>query len=421
MILLSGVYVPGRRADRHAADPGGAGRAHRLDRAATSSRWRSSSSPSPRSSATTPTRRWRWSISASATPTGLIVLRCVVLAHGGLGRAAGGGDGVQHRRRLDGADGDDQPRRDRRAVGDGGEADAGLLRAARPGSSRGSTAATIPSSATRSTTRSGRATDRARRAARPGARLPVGRTGGALDCRARDAGRGAWTAVSADRPDAGRRRRSRSPGSADFAATRWPSEVLAAAAIVAGRRARCACAWLPATVAPRAPGPSAELAAESARPPTGSARSRWRPRPPRPAGPPPPLPGREAARIEIEARRGRAERHAGRRQPRRRSGSRSTARSRPATATGSRSTCRPGTRGELVASLVTEEASVTLTLFDDAGQALGARPRATRRRGRGCGPRYAASGDVDRPRYLRARADRRGRRTECGRARNLPG
>ena len=33
MILLSGAYVPGRRADRHAAHPGGAGRAHRLGRA----------------------------------------------------------------------------------------------------------------------------------------------------------------------------------------------------------------------------------------------------------------------------------------------------------------------------------------------------------------------------------------------------
>ena len=42
--------------------------------------------------------------------TGLCVLRLVVLPDGGLGLAAGGGDGVQHRRRLDGADGDDQPR-----------------------------------------------------------------------------------------------------------------------------------------------------------------------------------------------------------------------------------------------------------------------------------------------------------------------
>ena len=79
MILLSGVYVPGRRAHRHAADPGGDGRAHRLRSGPTSSRWRSSSSPSPRSSATTPTRRWRWSISGSAAATGLLVLRCVVL------------------------------------------------------------------------------------------------------------------------------------------------------------------------------------------------------------------------------------------------------------------------------------------------------------------------------------------------------
>ena len=75
----------------------------------------------------------RWSISAAAHHSASLVLRVRGAADGGLGRAAGGGDGVRRRRRLDGPDGDDQPHRHRRPVGNGGEADAGLFRPAPAG------------------------------------------------------------------------------------------------------------------------------------------------------------------------------------------------------------------------------------------------------------------------------------------------
>ncbi len=116
MILLSGVYVPGGELTGTAADPVGAGRAHRL-----------------RSGTyfiaiaifffafTSIIGNYSYSEMAMVylgvgNTTGLLALRVDRAGDGGLGRAAGGGDGVQHRRRLDGADGDDQPDRDRRAV-----------------------------------------------------------------------------------------------------------------------------------------------------------------------------------------------------------------------------------------------------------------------------------------------------------------
>ena len=89
-----------------------------------------------------------------------------------------------------------------------------------------------------------------------------------------------------------------------------------------------------------------------------------------PATPPPPLPGREAARIAVEAREAEPN---------------DTLAAANVTALGSAIDgdaapgdrdwfavdVPPGTRGALVANLVTEDASVTLALFDDAGQTLG--------------------------------------------------
>jgi hypothetical protein len=91
---------------------------------------------------------------------------------------------------------------------------------------------------------------------------------------------------------------------------------------------------------------------------------------PPPQTPPPPLPGREAARIAVEGREA---------EPNDTLAAANVAALGTAidgeAAPGDRDwfavDVPPGTRGALVANLVTEDASVTLALFDDAGQTLG--------------------------------------------------
>ena len=91
------------------------------------------------------------------------------------------------------------------------------------------------------------------------------------------------------------------------------------------------------------------------------------------AGPPPPLPGRAAARIEIEAAEIEPNDTL--------AGANRAALGIPITGTlpaGDHDyfavEVPPGLKGEIVASLVVQEASASLTLFDDAGKALGTAP-----------------------------------------------
>ena len=138
-------------------------------------------------------------------------------------------------------------------------------------------------------------------------------------------------------------------------AGRVADEAVAGAAMVAGV-ALVGLAWLPRPAA----SPEAPAAAEPLVLSPGSA----------PGGAPPPLPGREAVRIEIEA----SEAEPNDTLP----GANLAALGVSVDGTlgaGDRDwfaiDVAAGTRGRLVASLVTEEASVTMTLVDDAGQVLG--------------------------------------------------
>ena len=148
-----------------------------------------------------------------------------------------------------------------------------------------------------------------------------------------------------------------------YFAGRVADEVAAAAAIVAGL-ALAGLAWLPR------PPPPAETPAAGAPEPLVIAIDRQSPQAEAPTGPPPPLPGREAARITVEA----SEAEPNDTLP----GANLAALGVSVDGTlapGDRDwfavEVPEGTRGKLVANLVTEEASVTMTLFDDAGQTLG--------------------------------------------------
>lgn len=146
---------------------------------------------------------------------------------------------------------------------------------------------------------------------------------------------------------------------------RVADEIAALAAIVAGL-GLAGLAWLPR------PAPVAEAPAVIAAAPlvlsADGLRTELAPAPP--PGPPPPLPGREAVSLGIEA----SEAEPNDTLP-------SANRATPGTAIDG--TLGPGdrdwfaidvpemSRGRLVANLVTEEASVLMTLFDEAGQTLG--------------------------------------------------
>jgi hypothetical protein len=162
-------------------------------------------------------------------------------------------------------------------------------------------------------------------------------------------------------------------------AGRVADEAVAVAAIVAGV-ALVGLAWLPRPAAsPEAPEVPLVLSPAPGNPP---------------AGPPPPLPGREAVRIEIEATEA---------EPNDTLPGANLARLGVsvdgALGTGDRDwfaiDVAPGTRGRLVASLVTEEASVTMTLVDDAGQVLGIARTIDEVRVRAA----TLERDLDRPRY----------------------
>lgn len=140
---------------------------------------------------------------------------------------------------------------------------------------------------------------------------------------------------------------------------------VAAVAAVAGGVIVAGLAWL------RPPSPTVEEPmAITAAPIVLSADRRRTELAPTPSGPPPPLPGREAASIRIEA----SEAETNDTLP-----SANVA----APGVGIDGTLSPGDRdwfavdvpegmrGRLVATLVTEDASVSMTLFDDAGQTLG--------------------------------------------------
>jgi len=164
------------------------------------------------------------------------------------------------------------------------------------------------------------------------------------------------------------------------------AEEVAAVAAVAGGLALAAAPWLPA-----APPPAEPVVAVSEAPlvlsPEGA-------RTVAAAGPPPRLPGRQATRIEVEA---------------------SEAEPNDTLAGANRAAMGisvdgildpgdrdwfavdipEGTRGRLVANLVTEAASVTMTLFDDAGQTLGIARTIDEVRVRTA----TLERDLDRPRY----------------------
>jgi len=145
-----------------------------------------------------------------------------------------------------------------------------------------------------------------------------------------------------------------------YFAGRVAEEVAAAAAIAAGL-ALAGLAWLPH------PEPSTPATPAALDPlPLPSEGKDAAPA----ATPPPPLPGREATRITVEASEA---------EPNDTMAGANVAALGVsvdgALAPGDRDwfavDVPPGTRGRLVANLVTEEASVTMTLFDDAGQTLG--------------------------------------------------
>jgi hypothetical protein len=148
-----------------------------------------------------------------------------------------------------------------------------------------------------------------------------------------------------------------------YFAGRVAEEVAAGAAIVAGL-ALAGIAWFPQQEPPppAAPATSEPLV-------ISADRRRTEPAPTAAAGPPP-LPGREAARISVEA--GEAEPNdtlpganlAG-------LGVSVDGTLAPGDRDWFALEVPEGARGTLVANLVTEEASVTMTLFDDAGQTLG--------------------------------------------------
>ena len=148
-----------------------------------------------------------------------------------------------------------------------------------------------------------------------------------------------------------------------YFAGRVAEEVAAAAAIAAGL-GLAAVAWLP-----RAPPPPVEAPAPLEPLVLSPEAQRAEAAAPRP-GPPPPLPGREAARISVEA----AEAEPNDTLPSANLAGLGVSVD-GALAPGDRDwfavDVAEGTRGKLVANLVTEEASVTMTLFDDAGQTLG--------------------------------------------------
>jgi hypothetical protein len=148
-----------------------------------------------------------------------------------------------------------------------------------------------------------------------------------------------------------------------YFAGRVTEEVAAAAAVAAGV-ALAGVAWLPRPEPPPAEAPAAPepLAISEDRRRTVVA-------PPTPSTPPP-LPGREAVRIAVEA----SEAEPNDTLP----GANLAALGVSVDGTlapGDRDwfavDVPEGTRGKLVATVVTEEASVTMTLFDDAGQTLG--------------------------------------------------
>jgi hypothetical protein len=148
-----------------------------------------------------------------------------------------------------------------------------------------------------------------------------------------------------------------------YFAGRVPDEVAAAAAVVAGL-GLAGLAWLPR------PPPPAEMPAAGDPEPLVIAMDRQPPEAEAPAGPPPRLPGREAVRITVEA----SEAEPNDTLP----GANVAALGVSVDGTlapGDRDwfavEVPEGTRGKFVANLVTEEASVTMTLFDDAGQTLG--------------------------------------------------
>jgi hypothetical protein len=150
-----------------------------------------------------------------------------------------------------------------------------------------------------------------------------------------------------------------------FFAGRVTEEVAAAAAVAAGL-ALAGIAWLPRPE-PR-PAEAPVVASEPLV--ISDDRQRTERAVPAPAGPPPPLPGREAARISVEA----SEAEPNDTLP----GANVAALGVSVDGTlapGDRDwfavDVPEGARGKLVANLVTEEASVTMTLFDDAGQTLG--------------------------------------------------
>jgi hypothetical protein len=136
------------------------------------------------------------------------------------------------------------------------------------------------------------------------------------------------------------------------------SEELAAVAAVLAGLGLAVAAWLPGH-APEVPSATAEAPLVLAPEPRRGV-----------PGPPPPLPGRAAVRIAIEASEA---------EPNDTLPSANLAGLGVAVdgtlARGDRDwfavDVPEGTRGKLVATLVTEEASVTMTLFDDAGQTLG--------------------------------------------------
>jgi hypothetical protein len=153
-------------------------------------------------------------------------------------------------------------------------------------------------------------------------------------------------------------------GAAWFAG-RVGGEVPSVAALAAGV-ALAVMAWLPPPVTP------IESAAGVALDPVllSGDQARTELAPPPPAGRAPPLPGREVTPIRVEATEA---------EPNDTLPSGNLAMPGVAIAgslgAGDRDwfavDIAKGTRGRLVATVVTEEASVTMTLFDDAGQALG--------------------------------------------------
>ena len=164
-------------------------------------------------------------------------------------------------------------------------------------------------------------------------------------------------------------------------AGRVADEAVAVAAIVAGV-ALVGLAWLPRPAAsPEPPAATEPLVLSpglrpARRPAAAAARSRG-----------------GADRDRGDARRSRTTRCRGRTSPG--SACRSTARSAPGDRDWFAIDVAPGTRGRLVASLVTEEASVTMTLVDDAGQVLGIARTIDEVRVRAA----TLERDLDRPRY----------------------